>query len=63
MNEAQWQDVDAYLCDALVPSDPVLDEALAASLRDAKEFYERQPQVLQLVSRTAPVHAGPKPRR
>ena len=33
MNEAQWQEVDAYLCDALVPSDPVLDEALAASLR------------------------------
>jgi len=33
MNEGLWKDVDAYLCDALVPSDPVLDATLAASQR------------------------------
>lgn len=32
MNQARWSEVDAYLCDALVPSDAILEGALAASL-------------------------------
>ncbi len=31
MNPEQWTDVDTYICDLLVPSDPVLDDALADS--------------------------------
>jgi len=31
VNPEQWTDVDAYICDLLLPSDPALDDALADS--------------------------------
>ncbi|MDA8344957.1 MAG: hypothetical protein M0Z66_05680, partial [Thermaerobacter sp.] len=31
MREAQWEEVDRYITDLLVPGDPVLDAALADS--------------------------------
>jgi predicted O-methyltransferase YrrM len=33
MNSEQWLRVDDYICDKLIPADPVLDQALQASAR------------------------------
>jgi hypothetical protein len=42
MNGAQSEKVDAQLCNLFVPSDPVLDETLAANLRADKPSVSRQ---------------------
>lgn len=54
MNHAQWTAVDAYLCDALVPSDPALDAALDASVRaglPAINVSPNQGKLLHLITR------------
>jgi hypothetical protein len=32
MNDQIWSEVDRYICDRLLPADPVLEAALAAGL-------------------------------
>ena len=53
MNQATWTTVDDYFCDALVPSDPALDAALAASEMaglPAHNVAPNQGKLLQLLA-------------
>ena len=52
---AQWDAVDAYICDRLVPSDPALDAALAASAAaelPAINVAPNQGKLLQLLAQS-----------
>lgn len=52
---AQWNAVDAYICDQLVPSDPALDAALAASAAaelPAINVAPNQGKLLQLLAQS-----------
>jgi predicted O-methyltransferase YrrM len=54
VSQERWTAVDRYLVDLLVPSDPVLDEALAASAAaglPAHEVAPNQGQLLHLLAR------------
>lgn len=56
MNPAQWTEVDRYLVDALLPDDPVLDAALAASREGGLpeiNVAPNQGRLLQLFARMA----------
>lgn len=54
MNETEWNAVDNYLCDALVPTDAALDAALQASARAGLPDINVTPNqglLLQLIAR------------
>jgi predicted O-methyltransferase YrrM len=54
MNPSQWTAVDHYLCEALVPPDPALDAALAASVQaglPAINVSPNQGKLLHLIAR------------
>jgi predicted O-methyltransferase YrrM len=54
MSEQLWTKVDAYLCDLLAPSDPALDDALAASAAaglPAIQVAPNQGKLLHLLAR------------
>lgn len=58
MNHAQWTAVDAYLCDALVPSDPALDAALDASARAGLPAINVSPNQGKLLHLIARIHGA-----
>ncbi|WP_206952673.1 O-methyltransferase [Trinickia acidisoli] len=54
MDQAKWTAVDEYLCGTLVPADPALDSALAASAQaglPAINVSPNQGMLLQLIAR------------
>jgi predicted O-methyltransferase YrrM len=55
MNQARWDQVDDYICDSLIPEDPVLEEALAASAAAGLpkiQVSAPQGKLLNLIART-----------
>lgn len=56
MNENQWLEVDRYLCEQLVPTDEILDSALAASRRAGLPEHNVAPnqgKLLALIAQAA----------
>jgi predicted O-methyltransferase YrrM len=63
MNQELWTAVDDYLGGTLVPSDPVLDAALAAAAAAGLPdigVAPNQGKLLQLLARIQGAHGGPQ---
>lgn len=58
MNPTQWTAVDDYLCKALVPSDPTLDAALAASVQAGLPAINVSPNQGKLLHLIARIHGA-----
>lgn len=58
MEQAKWTAVDAYLCNALLPDDPALDEALAASEAAGLRAINVSPNQGKLLHMIARIHGA-----
>jgi predicted O-methyltransferase YrrM len=58
MEQAKWTAVDTYLCDALIPTDPALDAALAASEQAGLRAINVSPNQGKLLHLIARIHGA-----